>query len=88
MPTIKAKRGIVASSKPATAVKAIKRPRAARPKTRISVSPAENFGENAQDSVAERAYFHWLNRGCPEGSPHLDWFRAEMELQSRQADHS
>lgn len=27
-----------------------------------------------------RAYFRWQARGCPEGSPEEDWFRAEQEL--------
>jgi hypothetical protein len=32
------------------------------------------------EEVARRAYFHWLARGCPEGSPDQDWFRAEEEI--------
>ena len=31
------------------------------------------------------AYYHWIERGCPLGSPELDWFRAEFELKSRAA---
>lgn len=30
--------------------------------------------------VAERAYFHWIERGCPEHSAEEDWFEAEREL--------
>jgi hypothetical protein len=32
------------------------------------------------DEIAVLAYRFWLERGCPEGSPELDWYRAETEL--------
>jgi hypothetical protein len=32
------------------------------------------------ESVAVLAYELWKARGCPEGSPDEDWFRAEEEL--------
>ena len=37
------------------------------------VSPAE-------DQIAALAYGFWVARGCPEGCPEEDWFRAEREL--------
>lgn len=33
-----------------------------------------------EHEVAERAYFHWIERGCPENSAQEDWFEAEREL--------
>ncbi len=30
--------------------------------------------------ISERAYSCWHERGCPEGSPDVDWDRAEREL--------
>ena len=30
----------------------------------------------------ERAYGLWQARGCPDGSPEVDWCQAEQELQS------
>lgn len=36
-----------------------------------------------QQEVAELAFEFWRSRGCPDGSPGDDWFRAERELQSR-----
>lgn len=33
-------------------------------------------------SVAALAYELWQGRGCPEGSPEEDWFRAEQALRS------
>jgi len=33
-----------------------------------------------QDEVASLAYAYWQERGCPEGSPEEDWFRAEADL--------
>jgi hypothetical protein len=32
--------------------------------------------------IANLAYQFWLERGCPVGSSHEDWFRAERALQS------
>ena len=30
-----------------------------------------------QEDIARLAYFYWEERGCPNGSPDEDWFRAE-----------
>ena len=35
--------------------------------------------------IAERAHALWQARGCPIGSPELDWFRASHELRARSA---
>jgi len=35
-------------------------------------------------NIARVAYQHWLERGCPIGSPEDDWFRAEQDLISEQ----
>ena len=32
------------------------------------------------EQIALRAYELWISRGCPIGSPELDWLQAEMEL--------
>jgi len=37
------------------------------------------------EAVAARAYELWRRRGCPEGSPEIDWFQAERELKPRRA---
>ena len=34
-----------------------------------------------RDDVALRAYFRWLERGCPAGSAEEDWLSAEREVQ-------
>jgi hypothetical protein len=33
--------------------------------------------------IAERAHALWQARGCPQGSPDEDWFRAAHELRAR-----
>lgn len=38
------------------------------------------------EDVATLAYALWQARGCPEGSPEEDWFRAAQELRAR-AEH-
>jgi len=59
-------------------------------KTNSPVRPAEiqdsaapggaNTEPTSEDVVSKRAYELWLERGCPEGSPEEDWYRAEREL--------
>ena len=36
-----------------------------------------------QEEISALAYELWIQRGCPLGSPEVDWFRAEEELQRR-----
>ena len=35
-------------------------------------------------SIARLAYLHWLDRGCPIGSPEEDWSWAEQDLKNEQ----
>ena len=44
-------------------------------------SPAV-LAANSQD-IAALAYQLWEARGCPYGSPDVDWFEAEQQLQGR-----
>ena len=49
----------------------------------MSTEPgAESSAETAapDGEIAALAYLHWLERGCPDGSPEEDWFFAEQEL--------
>jgi hypothetical protein len=39
------------------------------------------------DDIVELAHKNWVARGCPEGSPEEDWFRAVEELRSRNIGH-
>jgi len=40
--------------------------------------------ELSYEEVARMAYFMWQDRGCPDGSPDEDWFRAEETLRQMQ----
>ncbi len=44
--------------------------------------PEEAIPASTSDDIATRAYFYWLERGCPEGNPDEDWFRAEKDSAS------
>jgi hypothetical protein len=33
------------------------------------------------EQVARLAYALWQERGCPEGTPEVDWYRAEQQIQ-------
>ena len=56
-----------------------------RGSTGTDQSPTTRIGEGsglADEEIAARAYRCWHERGCPEGSPEVDWERAERELQA------
>lgn len=36
--------------------------------------------EITTQQIADLAYFIWLDRGCPNGSPEEDWLQAESKL--------
>jgi hypothetical protein len=38
-----------------------------------------------RDEVARLAYLLWQRRGCPPGSPEIDWRKAEEQLMQRTA---
>jgi hypothetical protein len=38
--------------------------------------------EILHEQITALAYALWQERGCPEGSPEEDWFRAEKELRA------
>jgi len=65
-------------------------PAAAMPSTDTEVHNASNASRGGDksygsDDVAAHAYRCWHERGCPEGSPEVDWHRAEEELRNRRA---
>lgn len=35
-----------------------------------------------EDWIRERAYYLWLNRGCPHGEDWRDWFLAKAQLET------
>jgi len=91
MPTLKAKQPAAATaSKPASGAKTgkqaavkrapVKRTATMRSKPRVAASLAASTVVSSTDQVAERAYFYWLERGCPHGSAQDDWLRAEQDL--------
>lgn len=47
-----------------------------------SVNSYPNGGANYEE-VKRLAHEYWQARGCPEGSPEEDWFRAEMIINGK-----
>lgn len=39
--------------------------------------------EPNREEIAKLAHAYWIERGCPEGSPEIDWLRAEQEFQHK-----
>lgn len=46
------------------------------------MNPSQLEASLAQEIIAQRAHELWIERGCPIGSPELDWFQAEAELRA------
>lgn len=44
------------------------------------VTTTSPHGSVDSEEVARLAYTYWQTRGCPDGSPEEDWFRAEQDL--------
>jgi len=42
----------------------------------------------AEDEIAALARAVWEARGCPEGLPEEDWFRAERALKAQRESHA
>jgi hypothetical protein len=38
---------------------------------------------NDHQQIATLAYEYWMQRGCPEASPEIDWLRAEEHLRNQ-----
>ena len=47
----------------------------------ISTTALEEISEPENtEQIAALAHEFWQARGCPEGTPEEDWFRAEQEI--------
>jgi Protein of unknown function (DUF2934) len=46
-------------------------------------SKLNETGSASRDEISARAYHRWHQRGCPDGSPEVDWHAAEDELKTR-----
>jgi len=40
------------------------------------------------EQITALAYALWQERGCPDGNPDEDWFRAEQEIRAKQESQS
>jgi hypothetical protein len=40
----------------------------------------EITSNTGQSEIAQLAYMLWQQRGCPEGTPEVDWLNAEQQL--------
>jgi hypothetical protein len=49
-------------------------------------TPIHGFAPFGHDDIAALAHEYWRARGCPEGSPEEDWFRAAEYLRSHTHD--
>ncbi|MBN1868876.1 DUF2934 domain-containing protein [Candidatus Sumerlaeota bacterium] len=42
--------------------------------------PCAASGGATPEGLQEAAYYRWLERGCPQGDDHSDWFEAEKRI--------
>lgn len=54
----------------------------------IEPQGASEYAYPSHDEIALRAYMYWEERSRPEGSPEIDWFRAEQELLQHRRTHA
>lgn len=52
------------------------------PNTAVTSSPDE-IQDVTPEQISVRAYELWMERGCPHGSPEIDWMLAEEELRGK-----
>ena len=59
-------------------------PKGLKPETAASGTAQTEAPQSlSPDEIAARSYELWRERGCPMGSPEVDWFHAEDELRER-----
>ena len=51
-----------------------------QPTIRCHTSNFLEYLRTREKFIAAQAELYWLMRGCPEGSPEVDWFMAESEI--------
>lgn len=50
------------------------------PTAQCHTTKFSEYLRSREQLIAAQAEWYWLMRGCPDGSPELDWFRAEAEI--------
>ena len=54
---------------------------AARPALATDYAAEQSETSNSHADIAALAFQLWKDRGCPEGSPEVDWYEAERQLE-------
>jgi Protein of unknown function (DUF2934) len=58
-------------------------PQMTREMTKKTGSTERRNHEPDPRAIELLAHEHWMDRGCPDGSPEVDWIWAEDELRKR-----
>lgn len=45
--------------------------------------PRSSQKKVTKEEIETLAYYKWLERGCPQDDPNIDWLAAEKELNSK-----
>jgi hypothetical protein len=70
------------TTKSAEANGTVKRRKPAAKKTTVAPATPVTHAEPTREEITRLAEKFWMERGRPEGSPELDWLRAEQELRT------
>lgn len=58
-------------------------PKPSKQESTTTAAQTESIQNLKPEEIATRSYELWQERGCPIGSPEVDWFQAEEELRNR-----
>ena len=59
-----------------------------KPRATSAKSKADTDLGPFSEQITALAYALWQERGCPDGNPDEDWFRAEQEIRGKQESQS
>lgn len=51
-----------------------------KPVIKLGVLRYSEYESERKDKVTALAHARWVLRGCPEGSPEIDWYSAELAV--------
>ena len=68
------------SSSPAPSIVPGARGSGTTPRGSVDTDESTKGRRPSADEISARAYQRWHQRGCPDGSPEVDWREAEEEL--------
>lgn len=48
----------------------------------LALETEQTESQPTEEQIATLAHALWIERGCPEGTPEVDWFQAQEQLRT------